>query len=154
MYPNCMSHIMILAQAVIQIFCSQGCVTIQKCQSQKREIIQPHIYKILPKVNQVIYTLDKMYMPNIIILAQAFLQIFCSQGSIGLQCKSRKRGITLQWQVWGKEKRYRSFYFLCTCHVLKILSLIIFDRMQSVTDAHTDKHTDGQPQTNVPPQFF
>ena len=30
MYPNCMPDIMILAQAVLQIFCWQGCFTMYK----------------------------------------------------------------------------------------------------------------------------
>ena len=64
-----------------------------KCQSRKREIIQPNIYRILPKVNQVIYTMATIYMPNIMILAQDVIQIFCPQGSIGLQCVSPKREI-------------------------------------------------------------
>ena len=38
MYPNCMPGIMILAQAVLQIFCSQGCFSTKR-QSWKREII-------------------------------------------------------------------------------------------------------------------
>ena len=38
----------------------------------KRDIIQPNINRILPKVNQVIYTLDTIYEPNIMILAQPF----------------------------------------------------------------------------------
>ena len=50
----------------------------------KREIIQSLIYIILPKVNQVIYTLDTIYDLNIMTLAQAVLEIFCSQTSIGL----------------------------------------------------------------------
>ena len=50
----------------------------------KREIIQSLIYKILPKVNQVVYTLDTIYDSNIMTLAQAVLEIFCSQASIGL----------------------------------------------------------------------
>ena len=54
-----------------------------KCQSLKREIIQPNIYRISPKANQVIYTLDTICEPNMS-LAQAVLQIFCWQGSIGL----------------------------------------------------------------------
>ena len=49
-----------------------------------------NIYRILPKVNQVIYTMDTIYEPNIMILALAVLQIFYSQGSIGLQWESRK----------------------------------------------------------------
>ena len=32
------------------------------CRSRKREIIQPNIYSLLPKVNQVIYTLDTIWM--------------------------------------------------------------------------------------------
>ena len=55
------------------------------------------------KVNQVIYTLDVICEPNIMTLAQAVLEIFCSQGSIGLQWECRKkkkkrgkRGITLK----------------------------------------------------------
>ena len=34
-------------------------------------------YRILPKVNQVIYALDTICVPNIMILAQAVLQLFC-----------------------------------------------------------------------------
>ena len=81
MYPNCMPGIMILAQVVLQIFYSQGCFTTQ---NRKKEIIKSNIYRILPKVNQVIYTLDTICEPNIMTLAQAVLEIFCSQGSIGL----------------------------------------------------------------------
>ena len=47
-------------------------------------------FGILPKVNQVIYTLDTICEPNIMILAKAVLEIFCSQGSIGLQWESQK----------------------------------------------------------------
>ena len=50
----------------------------------KREIIQSWIYRILLKANQVIYTLDTICDPNIMNLAQAVLEIFCSQASIGL----------------------------------------------------------------------
>ena len=78
-----MSNIMILAQAVLQIFYSQGHFTIQKCKSQKREIIQSNIYRILTNVNQVIYIMDTICEPDIMILAQAVLEIFCSQGCIG-----------------------------------------------------------------------
>ena len=51
MYPNCMHDIMILAQGVIQRFCSQGCFTLQNAKVGKREIIQPIIYRNLPKFN-------------------------------------------------------------------------------------------------------
>ena len=48
--------------------------------------IQSNIYRTLPKVNQVICTLDTICMPKITVLAQAVLEIFCSQVSIGLPC--------------------------------------------------------------------
>ena len=48
------------------------------------------MYRILPKVNQVIFTLDTLCEPNIMTLAQAVLEIFWSQGSTGLQWESRK----------------------------------------------------------------
>ena len=53
----------VLAQAVLQIFMSQGCFIIQNAKDGQ------NIYRILPKVNQVIYTLDTICMPNIMILA-------------------------------------------------------------------------------------
>ena len=71
-----MPDFMILAQVVLKIFCSQGCFTAQNA-SHKREIIQSNIYRILPKVNQVIYTMDIICELNMI-LAQAVLEIFCS----------------------------------------------------------------------------
>ena len=87
MYLICMPDIMILAQGVLARGSPDIYVTrllyYTKCQSQKRDIIQSDIYRILPKVNQVIYTLDTICMPNITILAQAVLNIFCSQCSIG-----------------------------------------------------------------------
>ena len=87
------SNIMILAQAVLQIFCWH-CPLWVKCLSLKRAIIQPNIYTILSNVNQVIYTMATVYnMPNIMILAQGVIQIFCWQGSIGLQSESQKREI-------------------------------------------------------------
>ena len=41
-----------------------------RCQSRKMGIIQSNIYRNLSKVNQVIYTLDAIGVPNIMILAQ------------------------------------------------------------------------------------
>ena len=79
-----------------------------KCQSRKREIIQPNIYRILPKLYQDIYTLDKIYMPNIMmILAHAVPQIFCSQGSIGLQ-KGHNSAMTSPTEK--KNIRFRLFF--------------------------------------------
>ena len=50
--------------------------------SQKKEITQSNIHRILPKVNQVMYMLDAICEPIIVILAQAVLVIFCSQGPL------------------------------------------------------------------------
>ena len=48
--------------------------------------------QFLQKVNQGIYTLDTIYDPNIMTLAQAVLEIFCSQASILLiMRKTEKR---------------------------------------------------------------
>ena len=92
MYWSYTPGIMSSAQAVAQIFCWQGCFTIRNAKVG-RKIIQPNIYRILPKVNQVIYTLDTMCMPNYMILPQAVLQIFCWKGPLWVKCLSRKRGI-------------------------------------------------------------
>ena len=47
---------------------------------------------MLPKVNQVIYILDTIYDPNIMTLAQAVLEIFCSQASICLYLEKTEKG--------------------------------------------------------------
>ena len=45
------------------------------------------------KINQVIYSLDTIYEPNIVILAESVLQILCSHGPLWAKCLSLKRGI-------------------------------------------------------------
>ena len=50
----------------------------------KREIIQSWILEILPNGNKVIYTLNTICDSYIMTLAQAVLEIFCTQASIGL----------------------------------------------------------------------
>ena len=80
-----------------------------KCQSLKREIIQPNIRRILPKVNQVFYTLDITCLPNSMILSQAVLQIFFSQGPLWVNCISLKgRIIQLNFDriVWKSKSGY------------------------------------------------
>ena len=73
---NYMPNVRILAKAVLQIFCSQGC-SYTKCLSpEKSGVTQPKIYEISSKVNQFIYTLICNSMPNIRILAKAVLQLF------------------------------------------------------------------------------
>ena len=54
--------------------------------------MQPKIYGIGSKVNQFIDTLVYNYMPNIRILAKAFLKIFCSQGCSYTKCLCPKKG--------------------------------------------------------------
>ena len=50
-----------------------------------RDLILPNIYRFLPNVNQVIYTLDTINMPNIMTLAQGVLKIYeQAQGSPGV----------------------------------------------------------------------
>ena len=61
-----------------------------KCQSRKRAIIQKNIHRMLPKVNQVIYTLDTICEPNIMILAQAALDILFTRSFICSISKSEK----------------------------------------------------------------
>ena len=76
MYLNCMIDAIILVPALLQLFFQQDCFTIKNA-SRKREIIKSNIYRTLSKVNQVIYTLNTMCLPNFMILSQAVLQIFC-----------------------------------------------------------------------------
>ena len=94
-----------------------------KCQSQKREIIQSNICSILSKVNQVIYIMDTICEPNIMI----------HRLTMGKSKKRRKWTITLQRQVWRKRKKYVSTYFSYLLHIsnFKILSLTILDCMQA-----------------------
>ena len=63
-------------------------------------MIQSFIYRILPKVNQIIYTLDTIYDSNIMTLAQAVLDIIRSQASVGLLQVKRKREIIQSW-IYG-----------------------------------------------------
>ena len=64
-----------------------------QCKIRRREIIQSNTDRILPKVNQVIYTLDTIYEPNIMILAQGILEIFCLKCTLWVKCLGLKRGI-------------------------------------------------------------
>ena len=82
---------MTLALAVLEIFCSKASIGL-KCVKWKREIIQSWIYRILPKVNRIIYTLDTIYDPNIMTLAQAVLEVFCSQASIWVIMSKMEKG--------------------------------------------------------------
>ena len=72
-----MPDTMILDQAVLQLYFAHRVALLYKM-----DIIQPNTNRILPNINQVIYILDTIWTPNIIILTQADLQIFCSQGPL------------------------------------------------------------------------
>ena len=85
----CKPNIMTIAQAVLQILCSQGPLWV-KCLSPKRKIIQSNFDRILWKVNQVIYIMYSNCMPYMIL---AVLKVFCSQGPLWVKCLSLKRGI-------------------------------------------------------------
>ena len=88
---NYVPNIRILAKAILQLFCSQGC-SLTKCLCLKRRVTQPKIYGIGSKVNQFFYTLVCIYMPNIRILAKAVLQTVCSQGCADTKCLCPKKG--------------------------------------------------------------
>ena len=51
----------------------------------EKGILQSNIYRILRQSNQVIYAMYPNCMPNIMILAQAVLQIFMSQCCFTIQ---------------------------------------------------------------------
>ena len=127
MYPNCMPDIMILAQAVPGIFFTR-LLFYTKRQSRKREIIQSNIHRILPKVNQVIYTLNTFCMPNIMTLAQAVLQLFCSQGPLWVKCLSPKRGI-IQWNLdrilWKVNQMIYSMYLNCMPDIMILAQAVL-----------------------------
>ena len=78
MVCNNTPNIRILAKAVLQIFCSQGC-SYTNCLCPENGSTQPKIYGIGSKVHRFMYTLVCNYMPNFRILAKAVLQLFCSE---------------------------------------------------------------------------
>ena len=66
---------MILAQAVLQIFCWQGSIGLQ-CMSKKGHNFCQILQKVnLQKVNQVICIMYANSIPDIMILAQAVIQM-------------------------------------------------------------------------------
>ena len=86
-----MLNIRILAKAVLQIFCSQGC-SYAKCLSLKKGNKPTENFGISSKVNYYMYTSVCNYMPNIRILTKAVLQIFCSQVSSYIICLCPRKG--------------------------------------------------------------
>ena len=120
-------QIRILAKAVLQISCSQGCFY-TKCLCPKRGVTQPKIYGIGSKLNQFIYTLVCNYMPNIRILAKAVLKIFCSQGCSYTIYVCPKRGIT-QPKIYRIGSEVNQFIYILVCNYMpniRILALAVF----------------------------
>ena len=104
---NYMPNIRVLAKAVLQILCSQGC-SYTKC-------LCPKIYEIGSKVNQFIYTLVCNYIPNIRILAKAVLQLFCSQGCSYTKCMCLKKENNAT-KIYGIGSKVNQFLYTLVCN--------------------------------------
>ena len=138
-----MPNIRILAKAVLQIFCSQGC-SYTKC-LWKRRITPPKIFGIGVKVNQFIYTFVCNYMPNIRILAKAVLQIFCSQGSSYTKCLCLKKGSNSTKNLQNRFKSNQFIYILICTYMPNIRFLakevlqIFVHKVVSIQNAYVRK---------------
>ena len=106
---NYMPNIRILAKAILQMLCSQGC-SYTKCLCPKKGIYSTKNLRICSKVNQFIYTLVYNYMPNIRILAKAVLQIFCSQGCSYAKCLCLKKGSN-STKIYGIGSKFNQFIY-------------------------------------------
>ena len=160
MYLNCMNNAIILVKRFSR-YLDKIALLYEMPKSEKGDNSQSNIYRMLPKVNQVIYTLDTICVPNIMILAQVVLQIFCWQASIGLywqskkKKESRKRDITLQREVRRNRKRIRVLLFFILIPHIKFQDPISNRSWPyAKCDARTHGRTNGQAQTNMPPQLL
>ena len=117
-----MPNIRILAKAVLQLFCSQGC-SCTKCMCLKRRVTQPKIYGMGSKVIQFIYTLVCNYMPNIRILAKALLQVFCSQGCSYTKCLCLKKRVT-QPNIYGIGSKVNQFLYTLVCNYMPNIRIL------------------------------
>ena len=70
-----MANIKILAQKVLQIFCSQGSLWV-KCPSLKMVIIRSNVHRISWKVNQIIYIMYPNCMPETWFQLKQFFSYF------------------------------------------------------------------------------
>ena len=83
MYLNCMPDIMILnSNGSPNIFVHKVALLKKMPMLEKRDNSVKYLQN-LPKVNQVIYTLDTIYALNIMIRAQGFLRYFVHNFSMG-----------------------------------------------------------------------
>ena len=126
-------------------FASIWSCLLHKMQSRERKIIQSNSnsFEILPKVN-----LGHNLWANIMILARAVLETFCSQSSIGLQWESRKtskKGHDSRTTVLTEKKKYGSAYFSCLFHIsnFKVLSITVLDLCKC--NGRTDTQTTDRP---------
>ena len=129
-----MPNIRILALAVLQIFCSQGC-SYTNCYVVKRGITQQKIYRIGSKVNHFIYILVCDHMPNIRILALGVLQIFSSQGCSYTKCLCPKKGNS-STEIYGIGSKVNQFIYILVCNHMsniRILALVVLQIFCSQT---------------------
>ena len=133
-----MPNIRILAKAVLQIFCLQGCSYTNAC-VQKGGVTQPKIYGIGSKVNQFIFTLiyAKYQDPSLsgssdILFARLFIH-------------SQKRGITPERQDQQRKKKIRfSLFFMYMPHIKFQDSSISGSGVSQLPKSVTDRQIDGQ----------
>ena len=117
-----MPNIRILAKAVLQIFCSQGC-SYTKCLCPENGSNSTENLRNGFKVNQFIYTLVCNYMPNIRILAKVVLQLFCSQGCSYTKCLCLKRGIS-QPEIFGIGVKANQFIYTLVCYCMPNIRIL------------------------------
>ena len=120
-----MPNIRILAKAVLQIFCSQGC-SYTKCLCPKKGKNSTENLRNRFK-SQFIYILVCKHMPNIRILALAVLQIFCSQGCSYTKCLCPKKGNNSTKNLRRKKKNTGPLVF--HVHAIYEISRILFTRL-------------------------
>ena len=111
-----MPNIRILAKAVLQIFCSQGC-SYTKCLCPEHRSNSTENLPIRSNVNLFIYTLVCNYMPNIRILAKAVLKIFCSQGCPYTKCLRSKKGSN-STKIYGICSKVNQFIYTLVCNYM------------------------------------
>ena len=117
-----MPNIRILAKAVLQIFCSQGC-SYTKCICPKKGSNSAKIYGIVSKFHWFMYTLVCNYMPNIVNLAKAVLQIFCSRGCSYKMPVCEKRRVT-QPKIYGIGSKDNQFIYTLVCNYMPNIRIL------------------------------
>ena len=117
-----MPNVRILAKAILQIFCSQGC-SYTKRLCPKKWSNSTKFYGIDSKVNQFIYTLVCTYMPNIRILAKAVLQIFCSKVVTIQNALCPKKG-NKPIEIFGIDSKVNLFIYTLVCNYMPNIRIL------------------------------